>query len=42
VCLGLKLIVPEAHSIGKAMLERIAAMLVKLAGAQGVWPEKTG
>jgi len=31
VCLRLKLIVAETHTVGKAMLERIAAMLVKLA-----------
>ena len=34
VCLRLKLILPDMHSVGKAMLERIAAMLVKLAKAQ--------
>ena len=34
VCLRLKLILPDTHSVGKAMLERIAAMLVKLAKAQ--------
>ncbi len=34
VCLRLKLVPPELHSDGKAMLERIAAMLVKLAKAQ--------
>ena len=34
VCLRLNLTLPEVHSVGKAMLERIAAMLVKLAKAQ--------
>jgi len=34
VCLRLKLTLPEVHSVGKSMLERIAAMLVKLAKAQ--------
>ena len=34
VCLRLKLVLTEPHSVGKAMLERIAAMLVKLAKAQ--------
>ena len=34
VCERLKLTLPEAHSVGKSMLERIAAMLVKLAKAQ--------
>ena len=34
VCLRLKLTVSDAHSVGKSMLERIAAMLVKLAKAQ--------
>ncbi len=34
VCLRLKLVPPELHSDGKAILERIAAMLVKLAKAQ--------
>ncbi len=34
VCLRLKLVRVEPHSAGKAMLERIAAMLVKLAKAQ--------
>ena len=34
VCLRLKLVLAERHSDGKAMLERIAAMLVKLAKAQ--------
>ena len=31
VCLRLKLVVAETHAVGKAMLERIAAILVKLA-----------
>jgi hypothetical protein len=31
VCLRLKLLTNESHEKGKAMLERIAAMLVKLA-----------
>ena len=34
VCLRLKLVPPELHSDGKARLERIAAMLVRLAKAQ--------
>ena len=34
VCVRLKLALPDTHSVGKAMLERIAAMLVKLAKAQ--------
>ena len=34
MCLRLKLALPEAHSDGKSMLARIAAMLVKLAKAQ--------
>ena len=34
VCLRLKLISPDVHGAGKAMLERIAAMVVKLAKAQ--------
>ena len=34
VCIRLKLTLPEVHSVGKAMLERIASMLVKLAKAQ--------
>ena len=34
VCIRLKLTLPEVHSGGKSMLERIAAMLVKLAKAQ--------
>ena len=36
VCLRLKLVLNEPHFAGKAMLERIAAMLVKLAKAQEV------
>jgi len=32
----LKLVLNVLHSVGKAMLERIAAMLVKLAKAQEV------
>jgi four helix bundle protein len=31
VCLRLKLITPERHAEGKAMLERVASMLIKLA-----------
>ena len=34
VCLRLKLVLAERHSVGKAMLERVAAMLVKLAKSQ--------
>ena len=34
VCLRLKLLLAERHSVGKAMLERVAAMLVKLAKSQ--------
>ena len=31
VCLMLKLVTPETHQHGKAMIERVVAMLVKLA-----------
>ena len=35
VCLRLKLLGPEAHEAGKAMLDRIMGMLVKLAKSLG-------
>jgi hypothetical protein len=34
VCHRLRLVLPDVHSEGKAMLERVAAMVVKLAMAQ--------
>ena len=34
VCLRLNLVLAERHSVGKAMLERVAAMLVRLAKSQ--------
>ena len=34
VCLRLNLVLAERHSVGKAMLDRVAAMLVKLAKSQ--------